>query len=394
MTRTEELKSQLTKLDELIRAGSLTGKPARQARDKIEAELLAAVLQPDTLARHEVAAAKPSARLMLGLAAFVLLFGAAGYSWLGNREGLALAPGVVAPPQADAGQHEIDAPQIEAMAQRLADRLKTQPDDAEGWAMLGRSYGVLGRYPQALAAYQRVLDLRPQDAQGYADYADALGMSQGRKLDGEPEKMIARALQLDPDNMKALSLAGTIAFDRGDHKLAVQLWERAQRKLEPSGEMARQLQGGIDEARQRAGMPVVALAAPAAPAISAAASAAGPVAQAGASVQARISLAPALAAKAAPEDTVFIFARALQGSKAPLAILRRQVKDLPLEVTLDDSTAMSPALRLSTQTQVVVGARISKSGNAMPQPGDLQGLSPTVAVGARGVQLVIADIIR
>ena len=154
--------------------------------------------------------------------------------------------------------------------------------------------------------------------------------------------------------------------------------------------MARQLQGGIDEARQRAGMPAVALAASAAPA----ASAAGTVAQTGASVQARISLAPALAAKAAPEDTVFIFARALQGSKAPLAILRRQVKDLPLEVTLDDSTAMSPALRLSTQTQVVVGARVSKSGNAMPQPGDLQGLSPTVAVGARGVQLVIADVVR
>ena len=111
-------------------------------------------------------------------------------------------------------------------------------------------------------------------------------------------------------------------------------------------------------------------------------------------MHARISLAPALLAKAAPEDTVFIFARALQGSKAPLAILRRQVKDLPLEVTLDDSTAMSPALRLSTQTQVVIGARVSKSGQAMPQPGDLQGLSPTVVVGARGVQLVIADVVR
>ena len=390
MTRTEELKSQLAQLDELISAGSLTGAPAREARDRIEAELLAAVLQTGGAARD--AATKPSTRLLLGLAAFVLLFAVVGYAWLGNREGLALAPGMAAP--VETGQQEIGAPQIEAMAQRLADRLKTQPDDAEGWAMLGRSYGVLERYPQALAAYQRVLDLRPQDAQGYADYADALGMSQGRKLDGEPEKMIARALQLDPDNMKALSLAGTIAFDRGDHKLAVQQWERAQRKLEPGGEMARQLQGGIDEARQRAGMPAVALAVPAAPAVSAAASAAGTVAPAGASVQARISLAPALAAKAAPEDTVFIFARALQGSKAPLAILRRQVKDLPLEVTLDDSTAMSPALRLSTQTQVVVGARVSKSGNAMPQPGDLQGLSPTVAVGARGVQLVIADIVR
>lgn len=384
MTRTEELKSQLAQLDELISAGSLTGAPAREARDRIEAELLAAVLQTGGAARD--AATKPSTRLLLGLAAFVLLFAVVGYAWLGNREGLALAPGMAAP--VETGQQEIGAPQIEAMAQRLADRLKTQPDDAEGWAMLGRSYGVLERYPQALAAYQRVLDLRPQDAQGYADYADALGMSQGRKLDGEPEKLVARALQLDPDNMKALSLAGTIAFDRGDHKLAIQQWERAQRKLEPGGEMSRRLQAGIDEARGRAGLPALASAAPAAPTASPA------TAQAGASVQARISLAPALAAQAAPEDTVFIFARALQGSKAPLAILRRQVKDLPIEVTLDDSTAMSPALRLSSQTQVVVGARVSKSGNAMPQPGDLQGLSPTVAVGARGVQLVIAEVLR
>ena len=142
----------------------------------------------------------------------------------------------------------------------------------------------------------------------------------------------------------------------------------------------------------KAGMPAVALAVAAAPSL--AASPAVPAAPASASVQARISLAPALLAKAAPEDTVFIFARALQGPKAPLAILRRQVKDLPLEVTLDDSTAMSPALRLSTQTQVVIGARVSKSGQAMPQPGDLQGLSPTVSVGTRGVQLVIADVVR
>ena len=384
MTRTEELKSQLAQLDELISAGSLTGAPAREARDRIEAELLAAVLQTGGAARD--AATKPSTRLLLGLAAFVLLFAVVGYAWLGNREGLALAPGMAAP--VETGQQEIGAPQIEAMAQRLADRLKTQPDDAEGWAMLGRSYGVLERYPQALAAYQRVLDLRPQAAQGYADYADALGMSQGRKLDGEPEKLVARALQLDPENMKALSLAGTIAFDRGDDKLAIQQWERAQRKLEPGGEMSRRLQAGIVEARGRAGLPALASAAPAAPTASPA------TAQTGASVQARISLAPALAAQAAPEDTVFIFARALQGSKAPLAILRRQVKDLPIEVTLDDSTAMSPALRLSSQTQVVVGARVSKSGNAMPQPGDLQGLSPTVAVGARGVQLVIAEVLR
>jgi cytochrome c-type biogenesis protein CcmH len=108
-------------------------------------------------------------------------------------------------------------------------------------------------------------------------------------------------------------------------------------------------------------------------------------------VQVRITLAPALAAKAAPDDTLFIFARAPQGGRAPLAILRKQVRDLPLAVTLDDSLAMSPAMRLSSVTQVVVGARISKSGNAMPQPGDLQGLSAVVPVGTQGMKLEINE---
>ena len=279
------------------------------------------------------------------------------------------------------------------MAERLAERLKAKPDDAEGWSMLGRSYSVLEMFPQALTAFQRVIALRPEDAQGYVDYADALGMTQGRKLAGEPEKLIARALQLDPDNVKALSLSGTLALDRGDAAGAAQLWAHALQKTEPGSEMAQRLQGAIDDARQRAaGPPAPALAAAAQAPAAAPAALAAPAAAAG-SVQVRISLAPALAAMASPDDTVFIFARALQGGKAPLAIQRRQVKDLPLQLTLDDSMAMSPALRLSSVSQVIVGARVSKSGNAMPQPGDLQGLSPAVAVGARGLQLQIADVL-
>ena len=112
-------------------------------------------------------------------------------------------------------------------------------------------------------------------------------------------------------------------------------------------------------------------------------------------MQARITLAPALAAKVSPDDVVFVFARALDGGpKAPLAIQRLQVKNLPLDITLDDSMAMSPAMSLSTQKQVVVGARISKSGSAMAQPGDLQGLSPTVDVGAKGVKVEIAEVVK
>ncbi len=388
MTGLEALKDQLAQLDELIRGGVLTGDAARQARDRLEADILAKVLQPAAPAQAPAAeeVTKPSARLWLGLVSFVLVFGAAGYAWLGNPAALAVAPGMAAAPSAEDSQAAALA-QFEAMTERLVERLKNQPDDAEGWAMLGRSYSVLQRFPQAVQAYQRAITLRPNDAQAHADQADALAMVNGQKLDGEPEKLVNRALQLDPDNPKALSLAGTIALDRGDAALAAQHWERALRKVEPGSEIASRLQGGIDEARQRAGLPALAIATATVPAASNATAATG------ASVQLRVTLAPGGGAKAAPEDTLFIFARAVQGPRAPLAIQRRQVKDLPLDITLDDSMAMSPALRLSSVAQVVVGARISKSGNAMPQPGDLQGLTSTVAVGAQGVALQISEVL-
>jgi cytochrome c-type biogenesis protein CcmH len=110
---------------------------------------------------------------------------------------------------------------------------------------------------------------------------------------------------------------------------------------------------------------------------------------AGASVAGTVKLAPSLAANAAPTDTVYIFARPAQGSKMPLAILKRQVKDLPASFALDDSMAMSPSLALSNFSEVVVGARISRSGNAMPQSGDLEGLSPPVKIGATGLTVLI-----
>ena len=406
MTRIDELKGQLAELDKLISSGTLKGKAARKSRDDLEARIVAAVLQSeaatDAGAANSAAGQRPSSRLVLGLGAFVLLFAAAGYAWLGNREGLAVAPGAPGAPaatQAEAAPHDMGPAQMEALAQRLADRLKDKPDDADGWTMLGRSYSMLGRHQEALQAYQKVVALRPKEAQAYADSADALAMVNGRKLDGEPEKLIARALQLDPNHTKALSLAGTLAYERGDAALAARHWEKALAGVEPGSELAGRLQGAVNEARQKAGLPALPDAPGAAPApgpaMAAAAQAKAPPARAGApgTVQLRISLAPELAAKAAPDDTLFIFARPVEGSKAPLAIQRRQVRDLPLEVVLDDSMAMSPAMALSTVKQVVVGARISKSGSAMGQKGDMQALSAPLAVGSRDVKLLINEVV-
>lgn len=403
----DELKRQLAQLDDLFKQGVLSGEAARAKREQLEHELIDLVLRAKPGPAN---AALPSARLLLGLTAFVLAFGVAGYAWRGNFEGLRTGPGETPPAAAaqDASGHAEDA-QIEAMLGRLADKLKANPDDAQGWAMLARSYTVRGRHDEALPAYKKVVELLPKDAQALADYADGLATARQGQLSGEPEQLVQQALRLDGRNVKALSLAGTIAFDRNDFKAAADFWERALQASEPAGNMARQLQGALAEARQRAGLPPLAGQA-ATPAVAPAevvptppavptlpAPPAPPTAAANvgaASISGRVDIAPALKAQLSPDDTLFVFARAPGGSRMPLAILRKKASELPFTFTLDDSLAMSPAARLSSAPQVVIGARISKSGEALPKPGDLQGLSGVVALGARDVQVLISEQIK
>lgn len=377
--RISELRDQIRRLDEQVRSGALPEEQAREARSPLERELVDLVVAAPEPTGPAPAPARPSPRLLATLAAFVLILAVAGYAWYGQPAALSGAPPVAATDPGD------QAAQIGAMVAKLEERLKTEPEDAEGWSMLGRSYSVLGRYAEAVDAFKKVAALRPDDAQALADQADATAMAAGRQLAGEPERLIERALKLDPQNLKALALAGTIAFDRGDFAGAVQRWEAAVAAAEPGSDLVRNLQAGIGEARARGGLP---------PSAEVTASAPPAAAAAGAQVSGRVEIAAALKGQAAPEDTLFVFARAVDGPRAPLAILRRQVKDLPLDFTLDDSLAMNPALRLSGATQVVVGARISKSGNAMPQPGDLQGQSAPVRVGTRALKIEIAEVVK
>jgi cytochrome c-type biogenesis protein CcmH len=308
-----------------------------------------------------------SKSLLAMLAGFTLIISAAGYAWIGTPQ--ALNAELRTPPP-------VTVAQVESMVQGLAERLKGRPDDAEGWVMLGRSYAALDRHPEAVPAFQRALALRPRDAGLMADYADALAMASGGKLAGEPSRVIDQALAIEPANPKLLALAGTAAFSRNDFAGALRHWEKLA-QLAPDSEYMAQLQSGIDAARQRLAGPAAAAQTPALKASPAAAAAAS-------AVSGEVHLSPALAAKAAPEDTVFIFARAAEGPRMPLAILRKQVKDLPVHFTLDDSLAMSPAAKLSSAARVVVGARISKSGDAMPRAGDLQGLSAPLVPGSPG----------
>jgi cytochrome c-type biogenesis protein CcmH len=412
----ETLKRQLAQLKELNEAGALSAEQYHEGKTVLERRLLDLVLsgsatsapQPAPAAavsttasapRASAEADRPSRKLLASVAAVVVVVAGVGYWAMGTPELWSVGPsaGVSAANPAEPGtgaaaSHPIDNEQIAGMVDRLATRLKEQPQDPEGWAMLARSYTVLGRHADALEAYQKAITQRGDDAQLYADYADSLAVKNNRSLSGEPMKMVAKALQLDAKNVKALALAGTDAFDRKDYAGAVKYWEQAVQFAAPDSNYAKQLQTSLAEARDRAGLPAKATL-PAATAdkevpAPATAGAAGPT------VRGTVSLAGALASLAAPNDTVFVFARAAQGERIPLAVLRKQVKDLPFEFTLDDSMAMSPAAKISGAKSVIVMARVSKSGEALPQSGDLSGQVGPVSLGASGLKLEIREAVK
>jgi cytochrome c-type biogenesis protein CcmH len=274
---------------------------------------------------------------------------------------------------------------VESLVQRLADRMAAQPEDPAGWALLGRSYSGLQRFDLARDAFaQAVRRQQPPNAQLLADYADVLAMTQGRSLAGEPEKLALQALAIDPDHLKALALAGSAAMERNDYKLALKHWTRAKTVAPPDSPFATGLDASIAEARAAAGMGPEAVPAPApAPA---------PAVAGAKQLQVTVTLAPALAAKVQPGDTLFVYARAAEGPRMPLAIVRQPAGTTPVQVVLDDSSAMAPQFRMSGFAQVVVGARISRSGNATPQPGDLEGLGQPMAPA--GSTAIVIDHIR
>ena len=387
----QTLTQQIQKLRALHAQGVLGEAELQQRCTPLERRLVDLVLgAPST-----VAPARVGGKLALVLAGLVVSLAAAGYLWTGS-------PGTPAQPFASrtdaapapapesgvgGGAPEISREQIQAMSEKLAARMKDTPDDVEGWRMLGRTQMALEQPAQAAQAYQRVVQLRPKDAGALADYADALAVRNGRELKGEPTQLIEQALKLDPAHMKALILAGTAAFNRGDFAKAVAYWDRAGQVGPPDNPMAQQARAAAAEAREAGKLP------PSAGTSTAPAAIASPANPANSASPARVSgtasLAASLRGTVSPDDTVFIVARPADGSRMPLAILRKQVRDLPFPFTLDDSQAMSTASKLSGAKTVIVVARISKSGQASAQPGDLEGSTEPVAVGSTGVAVVI-----
>jgi cytochrome c-type biogenesis protein CcmH len=382
----------------------------KDAREAALAELAARA--DEDLAAAEASASAPAGKPWIAAAAYAIAAPALAvglYLWVGVPG--ATDPKVMAAATAQPGDH-----QIEEMVTLLEQKMKERPDDVQGWMLLARSYAATGKMPKALEAYAHLAKIAPQDASVLADYADALALSRGRNLSGEPFELVKRALAADPRHTKALALAGTAMLNSGDFAASLGYWERLQAAVPPGSEDESEVRAIIEDVRGRAAAAGKPLPPPkpgaAAPKAMAAAPATGaqaalppahpPIATPAAPAQAgppgkgvsgTVTLAPALAGKTAATDTLFIYARAETGSRIPLAILRGGAGELPKAFALDDSMGMTPAARLSTTPSVVIEARVSKAGGAVVQPGDLVGTSKPVAPGAQGVAVVIDRVV-
>jgi cytochrome c-type biogenesis protein CcmH len=375
-------RDQLRELDADLAAGTLNEVQYQNARSDLESR----VLEDSGTAEIATTPSTDSRWGNISIAALVIsvpLLAISLYFMLGTPAGLKPQMPTAAVDEA----HPATPEQFEAMVTWLAERLKSEPDNADGWVMLARSYTALNRYQDASAAYSRAVTLQPNNASVLADHADMLAMLK-QTLQGEPEKIIQQALKIDPKNLKALSLAGAAAFERKDYQDAIKRWQKILDLLPADSPLVASVSASINEARGLAGLPP------------AAATSAGDKASAqpkvvNGSVSGTVRIDPAFRARVADSDKVFIFARAVEGGrKPPLAVMRKTVKELPFNFTLDDSMSMVPGLNLSSVSNFIVGARISKSGNVTSSSNDLEGFSKPVKAGQKDIVITIDSEVK
>lgn len=251
---------------------------------------------------------------------------------------------------------------VEQMVEKLAVRLKEQPDNAEGWFMLGRSYMSMKRYREAVDALEKTNQLIPNNPVVMLRYADALTMLGGGKISGKPFELIKRAVAMKPDDPTGLWLLGMGYDEKGEYQKAISYWNILLPILKDDKSI-NEVQHLIRQAKSKAGISV---------AESSNLATIASAKKSMTSLNVKVSIDINKLKNVSMTDTVFIFARALNGPPMPLAVVRKQVKDLPLQVVLDDSMAMTPQMKLSGFKKVQVIARISKSGNPRAQSGDFQ----------------------
>lgn len=307
-----------------------------------------------------------------------------------------MATGV--PASAPAGAEGDD---MRAAIAGLVAKLEEKPDNPDGWALLGRAYQSTGQFAESRDALKRAFEQSPDNHDLTVEYAQALALAgEGRRIIGEPRALLDRVLAADPEHQRALWLVGISDYQQGNYTGAITAWNRLLPNLPAESDIATSVRTQIAEAQRLAGGGAVAPAAaptasgaPASPPVASTQSVTAPAGE-GPRLSIRVSLDASLQSKVEDGDTLFVFARAAAGPPMPLAIQRLPASGLPATVTLDDSMGMLPSMKLSMFPQVIIGARISKSGNAIAQSGDLQKLTEAIDVSrTQPIDVIIDSVV-
>ena len=355
----------------------------REELDKLEAEHKAGAISS---ADYEIAHAEMRQRLFqdtieeddqevpgsvkktaIGLCVFIILLSSALYFSLGDVARIAQRN----------SEKPVTQEGVEKMVAEFAIKMEKDPDNLKGWAMLARSYRILGRNEDAAKAYARAGNFIDSDPQLLADYADALATNANGNFAGKPLQLINQALKLDPDNLMALWLSGTAAYNAHNYKVAVQTWEKLAKQIPPDTDEARAIQGSIAEARSKGGL---------------ANSASTPVpAATGKEISGKIELSADLKSKLKSGDIVMVIARK-PGERMPVAVLKVNAENFPMNFTLNDGLAMNPSAPLSQLAEASVEVRISKTGMAKPEAGDLISSPQTIKIGSKDVRILVDQV--
>jgi cytochrome c-type biogenesis protein CcmH len=411
----EVFRQQLKELDADLEAGNLDKAQYKAARRDLERELLYDVDGSPGTAAGAAGGRSPLTALVLGLAvpAFAVgLYFALGESSIIPRLEMAATARGIQPGHAG-GTDGQPLPSMDELVERLAVKMEQNPENLDGWVMLGRSYFAINQPAKALEALDKAYALAPGNPEVILAYAQAVAANAEGRLAGRPAELIASALEMAPDSVTGRWLDGLVVYQAGDFDGAVERWEAILAELDPASEEAAEMRELVAEARERAGGAAKTAPAEAIPADAADAGAAGapqptppqeapaaagaetePGTPAGPKLTVNVRLAEPLWKDANVDHTLFVYARAVSGPPMPLAVKRLRTGDLPVTVTLDDSMAMMPAMRLSAFPEVTVGARISASGQATPASGDLEGEVGPVAPGATSAVDLVIDRIR
>jgi len=299
---------------------------------------------------------------VIGLCIFITVLSAGFYFFLGDATRIAEKN----------TQQPMTQDGVEKMVAQFAAKMEQDPTNLQGWVMLARSYRILGRNVEAAKAYERAGNFIDSDPQLLADYADVLASNANGSFTGKPLKLINQALKLDPNNLMALWLSGTASYAAGNYKAAVQTWEKLAQQLPPGTEDARSIEASIADARAKGGL-----------------SSKASVNTKG--ISGKIEIAADIKSKVRSSDIVMVIARK-PGERMPVAVLRTSVSEFPMSFSLTDALAMNPSAPLSQLSEASIEVRISKTGMAKPEVGDLISAPQTVKVGANNVRLVIDQV--